>query len=134
MDLGQGGLDKPSGKRRSKEEPSGNEDGGANERGEKGAVDGLPPGTRLGKEGPMPWDVNKNSTKYLKSTISVFVPKSTKYSNVYHFVLNVGRRTKVKQCFQKKSLEVEDPSPRFASCAPGEISMLSSQFVSEQIL
>ena len=71
-------------------------------------MDGLPPGTRLGKEGPMPWDVNKNSTKYLKSTISVFVPKSTKYSNVYHFVLNVGRRTKVKQCFQKKSLEVED--------------------------
>ena len=92
MHLGQGGPDHPSGKRRSKEEASGNEDGGANERGEKGAVDGLPPGTRLGKEGPMPWDVNKNSTKYLKSTISVFVPKSTKYSNVYHFVINVGRR------------------------------------------
>ena len=92
--LGQGGPDHPSGKRRSKEEASGNEDGGANERGEKGAVDGLPPGTRLGKEGPMPWDVNKNSTKYLKSTISVFVPKSTKYSNVNHFVINIGRRKK----------------------------------------
>ena len=49
---------------------------------------------RLGKEGPMPWDVNKNSTKYLKSTISVFVPKSTKYSNVNHFVINIGRRKK----------------------------------------
>ena len=64
MHLGQGGPDHPSGKRRSKEEASGNEDGGANERGEKGAVDGLPPGNRLGKEGPMPWHVNKNSTKY----------------------------------------------------------------------
>ena len=95
MHLGQGGPDHPSGKRRSQEEASGNEDGGANERGEKGAVDGLPPGTRLGKEGPMPWDVNKNSTNYLKSTISVFVPKSTKYSNVYHFIINVGRRTDV---------------------------------------
>ena len=92
MHLGQGGPDHPSGKRRSKEEASGNEDGGANERGEKGAVDGLPPGTRLGKEGPMPWDVNKNSTKYLKSTISVLVSKSTKYSNIHHFVINVGRR------------------------------------------
>ena len=91
--LGQGGLDKPSSKRRSQEEASGNEDGGADERGEEGAVDGLPPGTRLGKEGPMPWDVNKNSTKYLKSTISVIVPKSTKYSNEYHFVINIGRRT-----------------------------------------
>ena len=60
-------------------------------------MDGLPPGTRLGKEGPMPWDVNKNSTKYLKSTISVFVSKSTKYSNIYHFVINVGRRIYV--CF-----------------------------------
>ena len=43
-------------------------------------------------------------TKIAKTTIYIFVPKSTKYSNVYHFVLNVGRRTKVKQCFQKKSL------------------------------
>ena len=64
MHLGQGGLDKPSSKRRSQEEASGNEDGGADERGEEGAVDGLPPGTRLGKEGPMPWCVNKNATKY----------------------------------------------------------------------
>ena len=64
MHLGQGGLDKPSGKRHSQEEASGNEDGGADERGEEGAVDGLPPGTRLGKEGPMPWCVNENTTKY----------------------------------------------------------------------
>ena len=28
-----------------------------------------------------------------KSTIYVFVPEFTKYSNVYHFVINVGRRT-----------------------------------------
>ena len=65
MRLGQGGPDPPSGKSRSKEEASGNEDGGANERGEKGAVDGLPPGTRLGKEGPMPWGVNENTTKHI---------------------------------------------------------------------
>ena len=66
MHLGKGGLDKPSGKRCRQEEASGIEDGGADERGEEGAVDGLPPGTRLGKEGPMPWRVNKNSTKYFQ--------------------------------------------------------------------
>ena len=64
MHLGQGGLDKPSDKRRSQEEASGNEDGGADERGEEGAVDGLSPGTCLGKEEPMPWCLNKNSNKY----------------------------------------------------------------------
>ena len=64
MHLGQGGLDKPSVKRRSQEEAGGYEDGGADERGEESAVDGLPPGTWLGKEGPMPWCLNKNSNKY----------------------------------------------------------------------
>ena len=64
MHLGQGGLDKPSGKRRSQEEAGGNEDGGADERGEEGAVDGLPPATWLGKAGPMPWCLKKNSNKY----------------------------------------------------------------------
>ena len=49
MHLGQGGLDKPSVKRRSQEEAGGNEDGGADERGE---------------EGPMPWCLKKNSNKY----------------------------------------------------------------------
>ena len=57
MHLGQGGPDKPSGKRRSQEEASGNEDGGTDERGEEGTVDGIHPGTWLGKEGPMPWSL-----------------------------------------------------------------------------
>ena len=66
MHLGQGGPDHPSGKRGGQEEAGGDEDGGADEGGEEGAVDGLPPGTRLGKEGPMPWCVNKNTTKYFQ--------------------------------------------------------------------
>ena len=36
--------------------------------------------------------------------------------------------------FQYKSLKLEDQSPLFASCAPGEVQMLSSHFFSEQIL
>ena len=71
--LGKGGLAKPSGKRRRQEEASGIEDWGADERGEEGAVDGLPPGTRLGKEGPMPWCVNENTTKYfLKHNLCIY--------------------------------------------------------------
>ena len=58
MHLGQGGLDKPSGKRCSQEEAGGNEDGGADEEGEEGAVDGLPPRPRLGQKRPMSWPLS----------------------------------------------------------------------------
>ena len=58
--LGQGGPDHPSGERGGKEEAGGDEDGGADEGGEEGTVDGLPPGTWLGKERPMPWTVEEN--------------------------------------------------------------------------
>ena len=57
MHLGQGGPDHPSRKRGGQEEAGGDEDGGADEGGEEGTVDGLPPGTWLGKERPMPWTI-----------------------------------------------------------------------------
>ena len=50
MHLGQGGPDHPSRKRGGQEEAGGDEDGGADEGGEEGTVDGLSPGTWLGKE------------------------------------------------------------------------------------
>ena len=93
MHLGQGGLDKPSGKRRSQEEASGNEDGGADERGEEGAVDGLPPGTRLGKERPMPWTVEENNIKYFpKHTIYLYLFKNNLIILCVSFRNKVGRR------------------------------------------
>ena len=72
--LGQGGPDHPSGERGGKEKAGDEEDGGADEGGEEGAVDGLPPGTWLGKERPMPWTVEENNIKYFpKHTLFVFV-------------------------------------------------------------
>ena len=50
---GKGGPDHPGSEGGSQEEAGGDEAGGADERGEKGAVDGLPPGPRLGQERPM---------------------------------------------------------------------------------
>ena len=50
---GQGGPDHPGSEGGSQEEAGGDEAGGADEGGEKGAVDGLPPGPRLGQERPM---------------------------------------------------------------------------------
>ena len=59
--LGKGGPDQPSSKGGGKEKAGGNEDGGADEGGEEGAVDGLSPGTWLGKERPMPWTMKENN-------------------------------------------------------------------------
>ena len=64
MHLGQGGPDHPSGKGGGQEEAGGDEDGGADEGGEEGTVDGLSPGTWLGKERPMPWIVKENNIEY----------------------------------------------------------------------
>ena len=62
--LGQGGPDHPSGERGGKEKAGGDEDGG----GEEGTVDGLLPGTWLGKERPMPWTVKEKNIKYFLNT------------------------------------------------------------------
>ena len=53
MHPGQGGPDHPGSEGGSQEEAGGDEAGGADEEGEKGAVDGLPPGPRLGQERSM---------------------------------------------------------------------------------
>ena len=53
MHPGKGGPDHPGSEGGSQEEAGGDEAGGADEGGEKGAVDGLPPGPRLGQERPM---------------------------------------------------------------------------------
>ena len=71
--LGQGGPDHPSRKRGGQEEAGGDEDGGADEGGEEGAVDGLSPGTWLGKERPMPWTMKENNIEYFPKTHTLFV-------------------------------------------------------------
>ena len=53
MHLGKGGPHHPSSEGCSKEEAGGYEAGGADEGGEEGPVDGLPPGSWLGQERPM---------------------------------------------------------------------------------
>ena len=74
--LGQGGPDHPCGEGGGKEKAGEEEDGGADEGGEEGAVDGLPPGTWLGKERPMPWTVEENNIKYFtKHTLYLFCLK-----------------------------------------------------------
>ena len=78
MHLGQGGPDHPSGERGGKEKAGGDEDGG----GEEGTVDGLSPGTWLGKERPMPWTVEENNIKYF--------PKHTLYLNLSKNPLNIS--------------------------------------------
>ena len=55
--LGQGGPDHPSHKRGGQEEAGGNEDRGADEGGEEGAVDGLSSWPWLGEKRQMPWSV-----------------------------------------------------------------------------
>ena len=69
------------------------EDGGADEGGEEGAVDGLSSGTWLGEKRPMPWSVKKRNKYIPKHNFYVFVQKPTKLFIVYNFVINVGRRT-----------------------------------------
>ena len=56
--IGEGGPHHTSSKRCSQEEAGGYEDGGADEGGEEGAVDGLPPGPRLGQKRPMSWPLS----------------------------------------------------------------------------
>ena len=60
MHPGKGGPDHPGSEGGSQEEAGGDEAGGADEGGEKGAVDGLPPGTWLGQERPMSRPVKQN--------------------------------------------------------------------------
>ena len=92
MHLGQGGPDHPCGEGGGQEKAGDEEDGGADEGGEEGAVDGLPPGTWLGKERPMPWTVIENNIKYFpKHTLYLYSSKNP-YFYEYHFVINVGRR------------------------------------------
>ena len=55
---GKGGPHHTSCKRCSQKEAGGIEDGGADEEGEEGAVDGLPPGPRLGQKRPMSWPLS----------------------------------------------------------------------------
>ena len=77
MHLGHGGPDHPCGEGGGKEKAGDEEDGGADEGGEEGAVDGLPPGTWLGKERPMSWTVEENSIKYFpKHTLYLFLSKN----------------------------------------------------------
>ena len=55
-------------------------------------VDGLPPGSWLGKERPMPWTVIENNIKYFpKHTLYLYSSKNP-YFYEYHFVINVGRK------------------------------------------
>ena len=62
------------------------------EGGEEGTVDGLPPGSWLGKERPMPWTVIENNIKYFpKHTLYLYSSKNP-YFYEYHFVINVGRK------------------------------------------
>ena len=58
MHIGEGGPHHTSDERCSQEEAGGDEDGGADEGGEEGAVDGLPPGPRLGQKRPMSWPLS----------------------------------------------------------------------------
>ena len=75
--LGKGGPDQHSSKGGGGEKAGGDEDGGADEGGEEGAVDGLPPGTWLGKERPMPWTVEENNIKYFpKHTLYLYLSKN----------------------------------------------------------
>ena len=77
MHLGQGGPDHPSRKRGGQEEAGGDEDGGADEGGEEGTVDGLSPGTWLGKERPMSWTVEENGIKYFPiHTLYLYLSKN----------------------------------------------------------
>ena len=77
MHLGQGGPDHPRRERGGQEEAGGDEDGGADEGGEEGTVDGLPPGTWLGKERPMSWTVEENSIKYFPNhTLYLYLSKN----------------------------------------------------------
>ena len=74
--LGQGGPDYPCGEGGGQEEAGGNEDGGADEGGEEGTVDGLPPGTWLGKERPMPWTVEENifqNTHFISFCLNIYI-------------------------------------------------------------
>ena len=52
-------------------------------------MDGLSPGTWLGKERPMPWTVEENN--FPKHTLYLYSSKNP-YFYEYHFVINVGRR------------------------------------------
>ena len=82
--LGQGGPDHPSGEGGGKEKAGGDEDGGADEGGEEGAVDGLSPGTWLGKERPMPWTIKENNIEYFpKHTRYLYLSKNPRNISTY---------------------------------------------------
>ena len=82
--LGQGGPDHPSGEGGGKEKAGDEEDGGADEGGEEGAVDGLPPGTWLGKERPMPWTIKENNIEYFpKHTRYLYLSKNPRNISTY---------------------------------------------------
>ena len=82
--LGQGGPDHPSGEGGGQEEAGGDEDGGADEGGEEGAVDGLSPGTWLGKERPMPWTIKENNIEYFpKHTRYLYLSKNPRNISTY---------------------------------------------------
>ena len=82
--LGQGGPDHPSRKRGGQEEAGGDEDGGADEGGEEGTVDGLSPGTWLGKERPMPWIIKENNIEYFpKHTHYLYLSKNPRNNSTY---------------------------------------------------
>ena len=66
MHIGKGGPHHPSSEGCSKEEAGGYEAGGADEGGEEGSVDGLPPGSWLGQERPLPWPLKQHETAYEK--------------------------------------------------------------------
>ena len=75
MHLGQGGPDHPSGEGGGKEKAGDEEDGGADEGGEEGAVDGLPPGTRLGKADAMDC-IGDNIKHFPKHTLYLYLSKN----------------------------------------------------------
>ena len=84
MHLGKGGPDQHSSKGGGKEKAGGNEDGGADEGGEEGAVDGLSPGTWLGKERPMPWTIKENNIEYFpKHTRYLYLSKNPRNISTY---------------------------------------------------
>ena len=66
MHIGKGGPHHPGSEGCSKEEAGGYEAGGADEGGEEGPVDGLPPGSWLGQKRPLPWPLKQHETAYEK--------------------------------------------------------------------
>ena len=69
MYIGKGGPHHSGSQGCSEEEAGGNEAGGADEGGEEGAVDGLPPGPRLGQERPMSWPLSSRELLFKEKLI-----------------------------------------------------------------